>query len=288
MIKTIFYIIRNFTRKIRDHHVPAFAGQATLFIIISIFPFMMFLLSMIQYLPITQSNIMIIANNIFPNNISPMFIGIIAEVFDKGSTTIVSVTAITALWSASRGFLALVRGLNSVYGIKETRNYFVLRISSALYTLIFALLIIISLILLVFGNSLYLWIESMFPIIQQTVLLVMSIRAILGFATLIVFFLLLYIAVPNRKSTISKELPGAMISAAGWMIFSYLYSFYIDNMTNFSNTYGSLTAIVFLMLWLYFCIYILFIGYEINNVLASKTLKSVLMSNKNTIDDFKN
>ena len=116
----------------------------------------------------------------------------------------------------------------------------------------------------------------------------MSIRAILGFATLIVFFLLLYIAVPNRKSTISKELPGAMISAAGWMIFSYLYSFYIDNMTNFSNTYGSLTAIVFLMLWLYFCIYILFIGYEINNVLASKTLKSVLMSNKNTIDDFKN
>ncbi|NMB44731.1 MAG: YihY/virulence factor BrkB family protein [Clostridiales bacterium] len=270
MLKTFFCKIRNFARKLRDDNVSAFAGQATLFIIISIFPFMMFLLSLIQYLPITQSNIMIIANNIFPTNISPLFIQIIAEVFDKGSSTIVSLTAITALWSASRGFLALVRGFNSVSGTKETRNYFVLRILSAIYTLAFALIIIVTLILLVFGNRLYLWIESVFPIIRQTALIVMSIRAVVGFATLIIFFLLLFVLVPNRKSTISTELPGAIIAAAGWIIFSYIYSFYIDNMANFSNTYGSLTAIVLLMLWLYFCIYILFIAYEINNHFSSK------------------
>ncbi|NLJ90737.1 MAG: YihY/virulence factor BrkB family protein [Clostridiales bacterium] len=264
MIKKIFKIVRDFARKLRDDNVSAFAGQATLFIIISMFPFMMFLLSLIQYLPITQSNIMVIANNLLPSHISPLFIQIISEVFDKGSTTLVSVTAITALWSASRGFLALVRGFNSVSGAKETRNYFALRIISTIYTLAFALIIIVSLILLVFGNRLYLWIESVFPIIRQTALIVMSIRAVVGFTTLIIFFLLLFLIVPNRKSTISNELPGAIIAAAGWVVFSYIYSFYIDNMANFSNTYGSLTAVVLLMLWLYFCIYILFIAYEFN------------------------
>ena len=104
----------------------------------------------------------------------------------------------------------------------------------------------------------------------------MSLRTVIGFAILIIFFLILFLAIPNRKSSILDELPGAIIAAAGWMIFSYLYSFYIDNIGSFSNMYGSLTTIVFLMLWLYFCMYILFFGAEINNILASKDLQEKL------------
>lgn len=265
MTKKNHYVLSNFFRKINDDHVGAFAGQATLFIVISMFPFLMFLLTLMQYLPITESNIMMIVYEILPSNISPLFIGIVSEVFDKGSTTIVSITAITALWSASRGFLALVKGLNCVYEIKETRTYIKTRILAILYTLVFAIIIIITLVFLVFGNRIYLFIENVFPILKDTVLLIISIRAVVSLAILIVFFLILYLAIPNRKSTILNELPGAIVAGAGWMVFSYLYSFYIDNMGNMTDTYGSLTAIVLLMLWLYFCMYILFIGAEIND-----------------------
>ena len=277
-IKIFFHTIVNFFRKLREDHVAAYAGQATLFILISFFPFLMFLLTLIRYIPITESNIMIIIDYMFPNNISPMFIRVIAEAYDKGSATIMSITAVTALWSASRGFIALARGLNCVYGIKETRGYLKTRIASALYTLVFALILVITLVFLVFGNRLYVWLGDVFPIIKDTALIIISLRAVVGLAILVIFFIILFLAIPNRKSRLMDELPGAIVAAGGWMGFSYLYSFYIDNMANMSNTYGSLAAIIFLVLWLYFCMYILFIGGEINDVLASKSIQDLLKS----------
>ncbi|HHX55104.1 MAG TPA: YihY/virulence factor BrkB family protein, partial [Clostridiales bacterium] len=173
---------------------------------------------------------------------------------------------------------ALARGLNCVYGIKETRGYLKTRIASALYTLVFALILVITLVFLVFGNRLYVWLGSVFPVIKDTALIIISLRAIVGLAILIIFFIILFLAIPNRKSRLTDELPGAIVAAGGWMGFSYLYSFYIDNMANMSNTYGSLAAIIFLVLWLYFCMYILFIGGEINDVLASKSIQDLLKS----------
>lgn len=277
-IKTFFYTIINFSRKAKEDHVAAYAGQATLFILISFFPFLMFLLTLIRYLPITESNILLVIDYMFPNNISPIFIRVIAEAYEKGTATIMSITAITALWSASRGFIALTRGLNCVYGIKETRGYFKSRITSALYTLVFALILAITLVVLVFGNRLYIWLGSVFPIIKETALIIISLRAVVGLTILVIFFTILFIAIPNRKGKVKEELPGALVAAGGWMGFSYLYSFYIDNMANMSNTYGSLAAVIFLVLWLYFCMYILFIGGEVNDVLASKSLQESLKS----------
>lgn len=277
-IKNIFNVILNFSRKTKEDHVAAYAGQATLFILISFFPFLMFLLTLIKYLPITESNVMFVADYMLPSNLSPIFIRIVVEAYEKGSATIMSITAITALWSASRGFIALTRGLNCVYGIKETRGYIKTRIISALYTLVFALILVITLVVLVFGNRLYLWLGSIFPIIRETALIIISLRAVVGLAILVIFFLILFLAIPNRKGKLVEELPGALVAAGGWMGFSYLYSFYIDNMASMSNTYGSLAAIIFLVLWLYFCMYILFIGGEINDVLASKSIQKALKS----------
>jgi membrane protein len=232
----------------------------------------MFLLTAIQYLPFTESAILAALTNIFPTTINPLIINIIQEIYDKASGTIISITAITSLWSASRGILAIVKGLNSVYGIKETRGYLRLRILSALYTIIFAVMMIITLVILVFGNRLYIWIEAKFPLLRNLALLIISMRTMVGLCILVLFFLLMYIAIPNRKTKIYKELPGALVTSAGWMGFSYLFSFYIDNMGNYSNMYGSLTVIVLFMLWFYFCMYILFIGGEINIVLSSGDL----------------
>lgn len=81
---------------------------------------------------------------------------------------------------------------------------------------------------------------------------------------LTLFSLVLYIVVPNRKSRIKYELPGAIFTALGWTIFSYVFSIYVDMSTGFAITYGSLATLVFIMLWLYACMNVLFIGAEMN------------------------
>lgn len=264
---SIIQTIRMVCRKVTDDYVPTFSAQAAFFIFISFFPFVMFLLTLIQYLPVTESELLALIRSVLPSGINTYIASIVHDIYFQPAKTIISITAITTLWSASRGFLAVVKGLNTVYGINETRNYIRLRITSAIYTLAFAVIIVVSLGLLVFGNRLYLIISTQFPLVNDLAVAIIGLRTIFSLALYTGFFLLLYIVIPNRKTKFLNELPGAMIAATGWMLYSYLYSIYIDNFARYSAMYGSLTAIVLLMLWLYFCMYILFIGAEINVLL---------------------
>ena len=271
MVKATYKLIRLFDRKIQDDHIQAYSAQAAFFIIISFFPFIMLLFTIVKYFPITESSMLELFSLIFPSGVNSMVVSIVTQIYDTTvSGTLIPVTAITTLWSAGKSFLAIMRGLNVVYEIRETRDYFFLRAISALYTLIFAVMVIITMLLFVFGNRLYLWIERQFPVLMDMALVIISLRTIVGLVTLVIFFLLIYVVIPNRKTNIMKELPGALLSAAGWMGFSYAFSYYIDNFSNFSATYGSLTAIVLFMLWMYFLMYILFIGAECNRLLENK------------------
>ncbi len=210
---------------------------------------------------------------IFPSAIHSLIVSVIDQIYNTtaASGTLISLTAATALWSAGKGFLAIMKGLNTVCCSNETRNYFFLRLTAAVYTLIFAIMLIASMILFVFGNRLYLWIQLKIPAFQGMALLIISLRTIVGLVTLLVFFLVIYLVIPNRKTKLVHALPGATVSAAGWMGFSFAFSYYIDH-TNHSSMYGSLTTIVLFMLWMYFCMYILFIGAEINLIFENKAL----------------
>lgn len=273
MIKPTIKLINMFFRKIRDDHVSAFSAQAAFFTIISFFPFIMFLISIVPFFSVEESTILKLVTQIFPNAFNSLIVLVVTEVYHKtNSGTLISITVITALWSAGKGFLAIMKGLNSVYEIKETRRAFFLRIISTVYTLVFAIMLIASIILFVFGNKLYLWIEMRFPVLQDLALLIISLRTIVGLITLLIFFLAIYIAIPNRKTKLTRELPGALVSAAGWMGFSYAFSYYIDHYSNYASMYGSLTTIVLFMLWMYFCMYILFIGAEINLLFQNEVM----------------
>lgn len=271
MIKEIYKLTRLFGRKIQDDHIPAYSAQAAFFIIISFFPFIMLIISIIKYLPITESSMLLLFSKLFPSGVSSMVVSIVDQIYNTStSMTLISITAITTLWSAGKGSLAIMKGLNNVFAINETRSYLYLRVISAFYTLIFAIMVIVTMILFVFGNRLYIWIEKKFPILADMALLIISVRTLIGLVTLVIFFLLIFLFIPNRKAKVMQEFPGALISAAGWMGFSYAFSFYIDNFSNFSATYGSLTVIVLFMLWMYFLMYILFIGAQFNRLLEDK------------------
>jgi len=274
MIKAGYFMVKAFLRKLRADTVSAFAAQTAFFVILSFLPFFIFLLTLVRFLPVGTEKLLDALQSVFPEMLHELIGVLLSEVLQKTSGAFVSVSVIAALWSASRGFLVIIQGMNAVYGNKETRNYFVLRFLSVGYTLVFAVVLVLSLLLLVFGNRIYLYIQGRMPILEQAAFLVISLRTVTAFLFLAGFFFGLYVLIPNRKSDhIGTELPGAVLSATGWLGFSYLYSVYIDRMTNFSAMYGSLTAIVLCMIWLYACMYILFIGAELNVVAAEPSVR---------------
>ncbi|MDD3277392.1 MAG: YihY/virulence factor BrkB family protein [Lachnospiraceae bacterium] len=255
--------VSGFLKRMDDDKVGAFASQAAFFILLSVIPFLLLLLTLIQYLPVEQDSVRNVLLQIIPSEFSGLVSGIINEVYQK-SSAVVPISAIFTLWSAGKGINALTNGFNNVYHVTETRNYFIGRIRAMFYTLIFIIAIATSLVIMVFGNMIQGMLRHRAPMIAAMTESILNMRTLIMILSLIVIFLMLYKAIPNRKASFRSQIPGALISSVAWYIFSLGFSWYLELFPGFSNMYGSLTTIVLVMLWMYFCMYIIMIGAEIN------------------------
>ena len=271
--------IQRISKRFENDNLTAYAAQAAFFIFISIFPFLMLLLSLLKYIPIFSSeNIENWTSDFISPQIGELLKSIFAEAGEYGSGAIISITTIAALWACSKGVLGIIYGLNSIYKTTENRGYIRLRITAIIYTLGLIAALTVVLILMVFGNR----ILALLPVIESVVSSVRIVRWLIAFGFLILFFMFLYTIIPDRKTKLKNELPGAVISAVGWIGFSVLYSFYIDNFGNQSKLYGSLTAIILFLLWIYTCMIILFVGAELNDILRVNDFSRIVGHIKNS------
>lgn len=262
MIWKIIGNIKLFVEKCKRDNINAFAAQTAFFIILSAIPFLMFFSSLLKYTPVTKGVLMTIVNRAMPDYIAPFCISIINEVYNK-SFGIISVAAVLAIWSAAKGVQYMASGLNVVNDIEETRNWFVMRFWAIIYTIVFVLAIVITLVLLVFGTSLQDLIVKYVPIMVHVANMIIRLRSLIMLGILILFFTVLFKMLPNRKATLRSQVPGAVICAFAWYAFSFGLSIYVQYFNGFSM-YGSLTTIVLVMLWLYFCMYIMMACAEFN------------------------
>ncbi len=264
MISMIVHGKQIFDKYKRDE-VTVYAAQASFFIVISFFPFIMLLLTLIQLIPgVNKSDLLSVLVSIMPDMLDALVVGIVDDLYTKSPGTMVSITAIAAVWSAARGMMGIERGLNRVYECPRKKGYVIHRLICSGYTLLFIIACVASLLLLVLGSSLQRLIDTWFPVLSSAVTFLFNLRSFATLWILILIFTGLYTLVPVRKHSMRSQIPGALFSTAGWIIFSALFSIYFNNFSNYSYMYGSLTAIVVLMLWLYICICILLIGAEIN------------------------
>lgn len=264
MTTHIYKVIKDFLNKLYEHKIGAFASQAAFFIMLSVFPFISLLLSLVKYTPITKDFLFTNINNFIPEIVHPLTNTIIDELYAYTNSTTLSLTVILGLWSAGKGVLAIIYGLDSVYEVEEKRNYFIIRAISALYTLLFLVAIIICLGLMVFGNTIYEMFKEPAPIIYDLLGIFINRKEILTFLVLTLFFLLVYKVIPQKNYSMVTLLPGACFSSIGWVSFSFFFSLYIKYSDNYTYTYGSLATVIISMMWLYICMYILFIGAEVN------------------------
>lgn len=255
---------------VSSHHTGAYAAQAAYFFVLSMIPIILLLLTMVQFTSLTKDYIMNAVLQAFPTTVEGLIESIVDQVYSQ-SGTIIPITVLVALWSAGRGVLSITNGLNCVYESRETRNYIYLRIRASLYTVIFLVAIILSLVLSVFGNRIAVMLNQHFPVLLRMIDVLIRGRTLITLGILTLFWDTVYKYLPNRKNigktTMKKQLPGAIFTACAWQVISFIFSIYLDIFTGFTTMYGSLTMIILIMLWLYMCMYVILLGGEVNALL---------------------
>ena len=249
MMKTINKI-REITGQVSQKHVGAYAAQSAYFFVLSMIPIILLLLAIIQYTPVTKADVMTAVVNLFPEtSMQDFMVGIVNEV---------------ALWSAGKGVLAVSTGLNCAYELRETRNYVFLRIRASIYTILFIAAIVMALVLSVFGNNISIFIYHKIPFLAETTDMIMRLRTVISFVVMTGISLLVYHFLPNRKLPFRDLILGSIFCSLGWLLISFVFSMYLTIFKGFSGLYGSMTAIILVMLWLYFCMYVMLLGGLIN------------------------
>ena len=257
------HLALGFMERMRMDHISAYAAQAAYFLIMSFIPFVLFLTAIVQYTPLTYREVRQAIVGVVPENLQGFVLNIVAEVFSK-SAAVLPISALMALWSSGKGMQALINGLNTIYHVRETRNWLINRIYSMFYMLLFVLALIASLLLLVMGSRIHMLISDYIPFLGNIIGRILNAKTFLVFVMQFLVFLVLYRYLPNRRASLKSQVPGAFFTAVAWSAFSYLFSLYFTFFPDFSIMYGSLSTLILVMLWLYFCMNLLLYGAEVN------------------------
>lgn len=267
-VKNAYGILRAFAMKLKYDHVSSFAGHAALFLLTSLFPMAIFCMSLFRYLPIDTGRFTEYIIGIIPENFTPLLEQVLAEARAE-SAAMASLTMFVMLFCAAKGVYSVIIGMNAVYGIRETRGTAVVYAFAVVYVAAFLAAIGLMMVLIVLGDNIFNWLIQFVPGMDVFRTLFRYGRYLCMLVFLIMFFLLVYMNVPNRKSRLRYEFSGALFSTLAWLAYSWAFSFYISNFANYSITYGSLATMVVFILWLYGTMNIVFVGAEINVVLRT-------------------
>ena len=244
--------------------IPAHAAHACYFIVLAAVPFLLLLLSLLRYTNVGSTQLLDVLQAVIPSALMPTVRRLVESIYANSSMAVVSVSAVTALWSASRGVQALLQGLNKVYGVRETRGYLATRFMCLVYTLGFMVVIVLTLVLSVFGESLLASLPARLNVILNMLRALLPQRFLLLTSVQMLLFTAIFISLPNRKSGILEAIPGALLASMGWSIFSDLFSLYLERFSGAAQIYGSLSTVAMCMLWLYFCVSIVFYAGALN------------------------
>ena len=274
-IKELYNKIYEFGQLCKRNHLDSHSAAAAFFMFVSIIPFIILVLAIIPFTPVTDSNILSIAEAFLPNRLDSYAVDIMNQLSEE-SLTLVSVSAVVAMWTAARSLLTIKQGLNEIHGVTETRNFLILRGIAALYTVVLILSILLMLVMNVvftgieryFREALGISISAKYDLVYILLTLRPLISLILAFFVNLYFFTFL----PNEKVKMRTQIPGAILVAVAWYVFSTGFGIYI-NYFNAYSMYGSLSIVIIVLFWLYACMYILFLGGQFNYYLSLKREK---------------
>lgn len=261
--------LKNMFSNLADLQISVYSANACYFLAISIFPALLLILASLRYTALSATDLIRFLEGILPSALMGAVESLIVSTYYNSSAGLLGISAVAALWAASQGIQGLVDGLNRVYGVRENRGWIATQFIAIGYTFVFLILLIVTLVFQVFGQTLadQLW-TIQHPVVQFLVDLVDWRSAWLLVAQIVIIDLF-YMVLPNKRNRFFWSLPGAILAAVGWQTFSYLFSYYVENMlTGYTNIYGSMYTVAIGLLWIYCCMCILLFGGLINRILT--------------------
>ena len=263
--------LRRAVRALVSLELGVYAANASFFILLSLFPGMLLLIGVLQYTPLTPADLEDSLQALLPEALQPLLDYMIRELFVQSAAGLLPVSAVMALWTASKGAHSLLLGLNRVYRLRESRGYLLVRLRCAAFTVLLLLALLLTAALDLFGRHLSIRLaQSALPALQLAARL-LQIKYWIMTLLLGLFFTFVYAVLPNHRVRAARMLPGAFLAAVGWEVFSGLFSYYVNQFGNYSLYYGSLSVIAITMLWLYVCIGIVFLGALLNHAMFAKS-----------------
>ena len=262
--------VKDLLEKISDTQVSLYAANAGYFLILSVFPALVLILSLLRYTGIQVDTFASLLEGVLPEALLPAAQRLILNTYVNTTSTVVGLSAVASLWSASRGMYCLLTGLNAIYGVSENRSWLHTRFISMIYTFLFLLVLLLTLVLHVFGTAILGILSQRSGWLANLLANVVDLRFFLLLFTQTLLFTAMFMVLPNGRNRLENSLPGALLASIGWLIFSDLYSIYVEHFTSLSIIYGSVYAVALSMLWLYCCLSILFYGGVLNRFLRDR------------------
>lgn len=269
-MKKLMNRLRDVFRYLKPMDISIHSAYTSFFLILSLFPGLLILFGLLAYTSLGLEEVLVFLEGFLPTAFMPLAERMLIGAYEHTSGTIVSVSALVTLWSAGRGVRGLLNGLNAVYGLEENRSYFATRSISMLYTFLFLVVLILTLVMHVFGNTIIDYLRMTTNPLVNFLMDVVDWRFLLLLALQTTLFAGMYAFLPNRRHRLKDSLPGALLAAFGWTVCSALFSIYVTYFPNYANVFGSLYAAALAMLWLYFCIGIIFYGAALNRTLLER------------------
>jgi len=257
-------------RRVQRMHISSHAANTGYFLVMSVFPALLLILSLLRYTPLDAQDLLTLLESFLPQALMSSVERVVISTYAHTSRLVISVSAVGTLWSASRGIYGLMEGLNEIYEAPENRGYFRTRLLCMLYTFAFLVVLLVTLVLGVFGDSLLQLLPPASGGLGVLLTEVIDLRFFLMLFLQTALFCAMFMVLPNRKNSFRESLPGAVLASAGWLIFTQLFSFYVEHFSGYSNIYGNVYAVALGLLWLYCCMSIVFCGGALNKLLLQE------------------
>ena len=269
-LKKIYRYADKFGSGLAERRLTTYAAACAYYIFMSLVPLIMLVISLLQFTPLSEELVLDAISEYVPDALYQLVESIVQGIYSGGEVAL-TVSILLTVWSASASMKALMRGMDSVYDAKRREDYFVFSFRACVYMVIFVLMLLLSLVVLVYGEQVQDLIVSYMPSNRffQVVFRVINLRFIVILSVLTVVFSVLYKWMPAKKVRYTEQLPGSLFSAVAWMAFSYIFSFYVSLSDRF-GAYGFIGTIMVAMMWLFYCFYFLLIGGYINRLLEQR------------------
>ncbi|MFC2949573.1 YihY/virulence factor BrkB family protein [Virgibacillus sediminis] len=269
-MKNTVKVAKQVYHRMMEEDVFGLAAQLAYFFLLSLFPFLLFLLNLIGYLPIDVQMVIGMIGDYAPDQITELINTNINDLLNDSNGGLLSIGLLGTLWAASNAINALTRSFNRAYGVDENRSFFVARLIAIVLTVAMVSVICIALLLPVFGRMIGVYIFSLFGLSEGFLAVWETLRYVVSSAIFFIVFLSLYKLAPNKRIYFKNAIWGALFATILWQLVSLGFSAYVNNMGNYSATYGSLGAVIVLMIWFYISGIIIMAGGFLNAVLRER------------------